>query len=226
MQDRPVIRVMVAEGHALFRAALRAGIGAEPDLEVVAEAGRSDQAIEEVRRQAPDVAVLSAVAPADAIQVCAAIKAEGVGTKVLVVSELPDQTILLGAVEAGADGYLDSGRGLASLLAAIRQVHAGEACIPPGMLGVLLRCLIHRRRDEDAAVDRFSRLSRREKEVFGLLVEGKDNRAIAEALVVSPHTARTHIQNVLEKLEVHSRLEAATLAMEYNLLERFAVKSS
>jgi DNA-binding NarL/FixJ family response regulator len=89
------------------------------------------------------------------------------------------------------------------------------------MLGSLLRDLIQRRRHEDEAVELFSRLSKREKGVLALLAEGLDNDAIARELVISPHTARTHVQNVLRKLDVHSRMEAARLALDYNLVERF-----
>lgn len=221
---KPVpIGVLVAESHTLFRAALKAGLEAEGDVEVVAEAGDRQEAETAVRRLVPDVAVLDATLPGDGIGACASIKADDLATKVLILSEAPDEGVLLAAVEAGADGYIDRESSLSELVAAVRRLHSGEACIPPGMLGVLLRRLIERRRGEDSAVDRFSRLSRREKEVFALMVQGLDNRAIAAALVVSPHTVRTHAQNVLEKLKVHSRLEAATLAMEYNLIDRFAV---
>ena len=219
----PPVRVLVAQGHALFRAALKAGLRAQ-GVEVVAEACDGGGAVAEAKLHVPDVAVVDAGLPGDGIATCASIKADDeLTTRVLILGEGPDEAVLLAAVEAGADGYVDREGSLSELVGAVRRLHAGEACIPPGMLGVLLRRLIERRRGEDSAVDRFSRLSRREKEVFALMVQGLDNRAIAAALVVSPHTARTHAQNVLEKLKVHSRLEAATMAMEYNLIDRFAV---
>ena len=94
------------------------------------------------------------------------------------------------------------------------------------MLGELLHTLIRRRREDDAALARFNRLSRREQEVLGLMVDGLDHQQIAAELIMSPHTARTHIQKVLEKLGVHSRLEAARFALDNNLLERFPVRST
>lgn len=225
MSERAPIRILLAEGHALFRAALQAGLEAEDGIEVVSAVGRDEQAVQEAERVAPDVALIDAALPATGgVKVAAAIKASDLRTAVLIVSEIADPGTLFSAVEAGADGYLDRSGTLSDLVAAIRRVHSGHACIPPELLGALLRRLILRRRDEDLAVERFGRLSRREREVAALLVKGLDNRAIAEALVVSPHTARTHIQSVLEKLEVHSRLEAATFAMEHNLIERFAAR--
>lgn len=218
------IRVLVAESEALLGAAFRAGLE-DNGLDVVAFVERSDDAVREARRLAPDVAVLSArLFPDDGVRTCATIKSSQLPIRVLVLSEHPDQELLLAAVEAGTDGYLDRSNRLEMLVSAIHKVHAGEACIPSAMLGVLLKSLIQRGRDEDSAVDRYSRLSAREKEVFALLAAGMDNGAIAEKLVVSRHTVRTHVQNVLEKLEVHSRMEAANLAMDFNLIERFAGK--
>jgi DNA-binding NarL/FixJ family response regulator len=89
------------------------------------------------------------------------------------------------------------------------------------MLSVLLRDLIHRRRDEDAVVERFGRLSDRERQVMALVVDGCSNQAIGAALGVSPNTARTHVQNVLPKLQVHSRLELMALAQRHGLVDRF-----
>ena len=216
------IGVLVAQAHALFRGALASGLADEADLAVVAAVGTSEEAVAQIAALRPDVALVDAdLQPRTGIEVCAEVKSRGVPTRVLVLSERCDQAVLVAAVEAGADGYVDLSSDLRGVVRAIRRLHAGEPCIPGEMLGGLLRHLIQRRRDEDGVVDRFSRLSRREREVLALLTEGKDNRAIAEALVVSPHTARTHIQKVLEKLEVHSRLEAAALASQHRLIERF-----
>jgi DNA-binding NarL/FixJ family response regulator len=129
------------------------------------------------------------------------------------------------SLEAGADGYAAEDVGLEGLAEAARRVQAGESVIPEGMLGMLLRSLIRRRREDDAALARFNCLSRREQEVLQLMVEGLDHQQIAAKLIVSPHTARTHIQKVLEKLGVHSRIEAARFALDHDLLERFPVTS-
>lgn len=222
MPETPPITVLLAEERTLFRSALRASLEAEGDIVVVAEAGSSHQAATEIRRSLPDVAVIAAdLPPAGGIGVSSSVKMADVGSRILIVSERPDEETLVAAVKAGADGYIDWSHGEAAVLSAVRRLHKGEACIPPGMLGVLLRSLIRRNREDDSALDRFSKLSRREREVLALMVEGMDNPAIARALVVSPNTARTHVQNVLSKLNVHSRFEAAALAMQHNLITRF-----
>lgn len=222
MSGASPITVLLAEERPLFRSALRASLEADHDIVVVAEVASSHKATEEICRSLPDVAVVAAdLPPAGGIAVSSSVKMADVSSRILVMSERPDEQTLVAAIEAGADGYIDWGHGEAAVLSAVRRLHTGEACIPPGMLGVLLRSLIRRRREDDSALDRFSRLSRREREVLALIVEGLDNPGIARALVVSPNTARTHVQNVLAKLSVHSRLEAATLAMQHQLITRF-----
>jgi DNA-binding NarL/FixJ family response regulator len=218
-------RVLVADSHLLFRTALCAAIDQEPDLTAVGAPWDARAVLAASLEMRPDVILLDiSLHPAGGLDVCTALKSRGDAARVLMLSEEPEQRVLLAALEAGADGYVARTMTLGEVVGAIRLLHSGEASVPSGMLGVLLRRLIDRRREEDVVVDRYSRLSKREREVLTLVVDGLDNRAIADALVVSPHTARTHIQNVLEKLEVHSRLEAVALASEHGLVERFGVQ--
>jgi DNA-binding NarL/FixJ family response regulator len=121
---------------------------------------------------------------------------------------------LVDLLDAGANGYLTREAPLAELIDATRAIHRGETLIPPRMLGPLLSALLHRRKEQDHAHDRLSRLTRREREVLALLASGADNESIAGVLVISPQTARTHIQNILGKLSVHSRLEAAAFVTQ------------
>jgi two-component system, NarL family, nitrate/nitrite response regulator NarL len=208
--DAPVpIRVLLADQHALFREALRAIFDAEPDLLVVAEAGTGFQAVEEAGREEPDVAILHAGLEAcDAIQVVGLLQGRVPGCRLLILADGEDQGILAAAVEAGASGFHTKRGPLVGLLEATRALSRGDAVIPPRMLGGLLSRLISHRHELDIAQERLARLTRRERQVLGLLAEGADNDAIARTLVISPQTARTHIQNILSKLEVHSRLEA------------------
>ena len=133
----------------------------------------------------------------------------------LVVGDRTERALLLEALESGADGYVSTDASVSQLVDGTKRVGAGDAFVPPQMLGELLRWLIDARRHEEAALERFSRLSRREKEILGLLVAATPLDAIADRLVISPDTARTHVQNLLKKLEVHSRVEAVALAMEH-----------
>ena len=141
-------------------------------------------------------------------------KAVGQGRKVLVLHSSDDIAVLVACLEVGALGFQTKDLDLAGLTAAAQAVAAGEAVVPRQMLGGLLRDLIVKRRHDDERVRRYHDLTRREREVLGLLGNGLDPDAIAADLVISPQTARTHIQNILTKLDVHSRMEAVAFAHE------------
>lgn len=139
------------------------------------------------------------------------------GHRVLVLHGRPDVTTLVTCLEAGALGYQTKDLDLPGLAAAVVAVSTGEAVIPRHMLGGLLRDLIDRRRHDDEKVSKYNSLTRREREILALLSRGEDQDGIAKALVISPQTARTHIQNVLTKLDVHSRMEAVAFAHELGI---------
>jgi len=212
------IRIVLADEQSLFREAVRVVLESEPDLEIVGEARDGLRAVAEAERTTPDIVLLNADLPnCDGIRATRLIKEASPESRVLVLSTDEDLVILADALEAGASGYLTKTCPLSELIDATRAIHRGETLVPARMLGPLLARLIHRRREQDEASKRLSRLTRREREVLGLLAEGISNEGIAQALVISPETARTHIQNVLGKLDVHSRLEAAAFARQNGL---------
>lgn len=220
------MRILLADEHALFREAMRVVLENQPDLTVVAEAGDGLQAISEAERVRPEVALLDTDLPnCNGVRATYLIKERVPECRILVLATQEDQATLIAALEAGATGYLTKDRPLAELIEAARDVYRGETRIPRGMLGALLSRLIVRRREHDVALRRTAQLTRREKEVLALLADGADKHAIAQALVISPQTARTHIQNVLAKLRVHSRLEAVALVRRNGILEDLVVKS-
>ena len=222
------VRVLVAHGSRLHRDAVCAAIGAERDLEVVAEADSAAAAVEACILVHPDVAILDALLPdyAAVKPGCAIRDRDGSGCGILVVADAQDLATLTDGLGCGARGYLTHDASIVDLLDAVRAVARGETLIPPPMLGPLLNGLIERRREHDDALMRLADLSPREREVLGLLARGMRTSAIAEVLVISPETARTHAQNILAKLGLHSRLEAATFAIENGLLEHLRVRSS
>lgn len=209
------VRILLADAQSLFRDAIRSVLEHEADLEVVEEAGDGVEAVTKAERIHPDVALLDANLPnCDGVRATRLIRERVPDCQVVVLTDEEDQASLLKAVEAGASGYLTKGSPLTELMEATRAVARGETLIPGRMLGELLARLVQRRKEYDDALARLARLSRREREVLALLAEGGDNDSIAQALVISPQTARTHIQNVLRKLEVHSRLEAAAFVIQ------------
>lgn len=220
MTDTPdLIRVLLADRHALFREAVRTVLESEAEIQVVAEARSGLEAISEAERTLPHVAILDADLPmSDGSQTTAAIKANVPRCQVLVLSAREDYRSLVEVLDAGASGYITRESPLADLIHATRAVHRGDTLVPPTMLGPLLTGLLRRKRDQDRAFERIARLTVREREVLALLAQGSDNESIARALVISPQTARTHIQNILGKLEVHSRLEAAAFVTHSGML--------
>ena len=214
MEPSPTVRIVLAEGQSLFRDAVRSVLESQPDLQVVAVAGDGMTAVAEAERTAPHLVLLDVNLPnRDGIGATRLVKDRLPGCRVLVLAHGEDDGVLLRAVEAGADGYLTKTSPLSDLIDAVRAVHRGETVIPRRMLGPLLSRLLTRGREQEDALRVVSQLTRREREVLGLLAKGGNNDRIAQALVISPQTARTHVQNVLTKLGVHSRLEAAAFVV-------------
>lgn len=212
--------VLISCPHQLERKALALALASRPRIRIVAACEGSAETLLQTERLRPTVVLLAAkTGYAEYHQVCRAIKERLPGTKVVITSDLPDEEILLGAVEAGADGYVPGNVGLAALTRSLRRVASGETVIPPTMLGGLLTKLVSRRRRRDAATLRFDGLSQREREVLALMVAGADRHRMAEQLMISPETARTHIHNVISKLGARSRVEALTMIVEQDLLE-------
>jgi DNA-binding NarL/FixJ family response regulator len=205
-----IVKVMLAGEQALLRDAVRAFLEGEEGLEVVAEADEGFEAVSAAERERPDVAVVLAdLRNCDGIRATALIRERVPGCRVLYMTDRADGDALLEAVLAGASGYLTKESPLEDLTPAARAIHQGHVAIPTSMLRGLLEALVERRRQQGEAQRLIARLTAREKQVLALLAEGGGNDTIAEALVISRQTVRTHIQNVLGKLEVHSRLEAA-----------------
>jgi DNA-binding NarL/FixJ family response regulator len=168
----------------------------------------------------PEVAVLDADLPnCEGVRAARLIRERVPGCRVVLLASEEEQDTLADAIDAGVNAYLTKASPLADLVDAIRAVHRGDTLVPARMLGGLLDRLVNRRREQSDAVRRMGRLTPREREVLALLAQGGDNDSIARDLVISPQTARTHIQNVLVKLGVHSRLEAAAVAIRNGLLD-------
>jgi DNA-binding NarL/FixJ family response regulator len=214
------VRLLLADKQALFREAMRVALESEGDLKVVAEARDGVQAVMEAERAAPDVALIDADLPR-----CIGVRAAGLirervpACGVVIVSSDDSSHLLEQALDVGARGFVTKSSPLSDLLSVTRAVDRGETLIPPGMLGALVGRWTQRHREQYEAVWLLSKLTKREREVLGLLIQGTGTEAIARSLVISPQTARTHVQNILSKLGVHSRLEAAALFNDSGVLE-------
>lgn len=220
----PAVTVMLAAGVPAELEALAFALAKRPGVTVLGWSSAVAGIVEKIAFEKPNVALVSADVPdRDGIAICAEIKRLCPQTRVIVLGPAGDDGVLLSAVKAGADGFVSVDDSVDDLAEAVRQVRRGESYIPPMMLGGLLRGLIQFRREDDAAFERFASLGKREREVLVGMCAGLSDQAIAAKLYLSPHTARTHSQNILSKLGVHSRFEASRLVLEHDLLSRFGI---
>lgn len=207
-------RVLIASRQALFREAIRSALEGEVDIEVVLDTGEGPQAVSCALKLRPEVAMIDEdLDGIDGVEAVRRIKRSLPECGVLFLSGTGDDDQLFEAVEAGINGFLKKESSFMELLDATWALQRGEMVLPSTMLRTLLDELLRGRKDREAALRVIAKLTTREKEVLSLLVLGADNNEIAERLVISPETARTHIQHILAKLGVHSRLEAAAFVM-------------
>jgi two-component system, NarL family, nitrate/nitrite response regulator NarL len=218
------VRVLLADEQLMFREAIRVALENETDMHVVADVADGLTAVAEAERLSPDVALLQANLPqCNGAAVAKLLKIRLPDCKALVLSHAEDQEMLAACLEAGATGYLTRQSSLRELVDAVRGVHGGEMLVPSRMLSAAFAKLLWHRKEYDDVARRIARLTPREREVLRLLAEGGGNEAIGNALLISPQTARTHIQKVIKKLGVHSRLEAALLVTQNGVFDELRV---
>jgi len=229
--------VLIVEDQQALASALEVAIGTQPDLECLGAAGTVDDALERIARHVPDVVLMDIELPGDdGIQGTRRIKASYPEVLIFILTAGANASRLAAAAAAGAAGFLSKASSFTDILAAIRNPAVGKMVIE----GTTLRAL----REELGSVELahgggptalgapegrepdWSRLTGREREVLALMGEGLDPKAIAQRLVVSVHTARGHVKNVMMKLGAHSQLEAVVVATRSGLLSSDGVASA
>ena len=215
------IRVIVADDHAVFRRGLEMVLESEPDIDVVAEAGDGKEAAELAVEHMPDLVLMDVRMPAHGgIEAAKAIKDAVPHTKILMLTISDEEDDLYDAIKAGASGYLLKEISIEEVADAIRKVHAGQSLISPSMASKLLNeFAAMARKDEQKQQMPAPRLTDREMEVLALVAQGMNNRDIAKELFISENTVKNHVRNILEKLHLHSRMEAVVYAVREKLLE-------
>jgi DNA-binding NarL/FixJ family response regulator len=215
-----VIRVLIADDHAVVRQGLRTFLELQDEIEVVGEAADGIEALELVQRAEPDVALLDLVMPRlGGLEAIRRIRAVAPGTRVLVLTSFADDDTVLPALRAGAAGYLLKDVQPPELVGAIRAVHAGEALLAPAVATMLVEQLAAEDAD-GAAPDRGEHLTPREREVLALLAGGRPNKVIARDLGVSERTVKTHVSNILGKLNLTDRTQAAVYAVRHGIVPK------
>ncbi len=202
------IHVVIAEGRVLFCETMKIVLDAEPDMCVQAIAHEGPRVLELSEELAPDVLVLDGNLPnGDSLEMTTALKERQPAVRILFVAEKSDDELVDASLLAGADGCLSKDGSLDDFVEGIRTLARGEQFIPSTMLGGVLDIWLRRYEKREEALRLTARLTNREREVLSLVAKGGTHEAIAHALTISPHTVRTHLQNVLGKLHVHSKAE-------------------
>ncbi len=216
-ENEKFIRILIADDHAIVRDGIRSLLATIPDIEVVAEAENGREAVDKARSLQPDVILMDIMMPVlDGIEAIRQIVERDPEARILVLTSFAADDQVFPAIKAGAGGYLLKDSDSQELVQAIRQVYRGESWLHPKIARKLLRELSAEPpvQKEPAQVDP---LTGREVEVLQLVALGKSNLEIAEKLVISEGTVRTHVSNILSKLHLASRTQATLYALREGL---------
>ena len=215
-ERRKPISVLIVDDERTFGEALEVALGREKDLRIVDIATDGTQAIRAADEHHPDVVLMDIAMPGmSGIEATRRIKEVDPEARVVILSGHEDDHLLARAVAAGAAGLLRKTEAVLNVATTVRRAHRGEALHPGDEVESALRRLRRRRDKDDDAEKRLARLTPREVQILELMAEGRAPNEITETLSMSPNTLRTHMQNVLTKLGVHSKMEALVVAIRH-----------
>jgi DNA-binding NarL/FixJ family response regulator len=213
---RDSIRVLIADDHRTFAEALEVALTFETDIDVVATVHDAEDAVKAAGRRHPDVVLMDVQMPGvDGITATRELKERNPDARVVMLSAFEDDQVIARAVEAGASGFLPKTRPIKDVASSVRAAFHGEPLIPPEEVRRVLSLLKKKRGQAETVRSRLARLTQREREILQRMADGLTPERVADELGISRHTLRTHIQNILFKLGVHSKLEALAAAIRY-----------
>jgi DNA-binding NarL/FixJ family response regulator len=210
------ITVLIVDDERTFGEALELALEREEDLRIVEVAVDGMEAVQAADRYRPDVVLMDVAMPGmGGIEAARRIKEADPQARIVMLSGHDDDYLLARAVQAGATGLLRKTEAVMNIASTVRRAHRGEALHAPDEVEGALRRLRHRRDKDDDGARRLDRLTPREVQILGLMAEGRTPEEVTTTLGMSPNTLRTHMQNVLTKLGVHSKMEALVLAIRH-----------
>ncbi|WP_448317879.1 response regulator [Streptomyces sp. CO7] len=205
------VKVLLVDDHQVVRRGLRTFLEVQDDIEVVGEAGDGEVGVARAEELRPDVVLMDIRMPgSDGIEALRRLRSLGNPARVLVVTSFTERRTVVPALRAGATGYLYKDVDPDALAAAIRSVHAGHTVLQPEVAEVLLA------QENGSGEGRGGTLTDRERDVLGLIADGRSNREIARSLYLSEKTVKTHVSNILMKLDVSDRTQAALWAVRHD----------
>jgi len=218
MPETLPIRVLIADDHALFRQGVRRLLDTASDIQVVGEAASGTEALRLVEDLAPDVVLLDVSMPGPSgVEVARVVKTTSPRTRVIIVTVFTNEEFLFEAIKAGAMGYLLKDSSPEELIRAVRVVAQGEGLIAPAMAGKIFKEFA-RAADTREAAPLVTPLTQREVEILQHVAAGLANKEIASRLGISERTVKNHLSNIMEKLQVNSRTQAAVYALKSGLV--------
>ncbi|GAA4062865.1 DNA-binding NarL/FixJ family response regulator [Nonomuraea soli] len=220
--NRDPIRVLIVDDHQMIRHGLAMTLTTEHDIEVVGEASDGLEAVEMADRLLPDVVLMDVRMPRrSGIEATRGIKSSVPSTRIIMLTVSDEEEDLFEAIKAGATGYLLKDVQLDEVPDAVRGVHEGQSLINPAMAAKLINEFASMSRKEAERPPQLPvpRLTEREMEVLRLVAKGMNNREIAKQLFISENTVKNHVRNILDKLQLHSRMEAVVYAVRERMLE-------
>jgi DNA-binding NarL/FixJ family response regulator len=222
--DRKTIKVLIVDDQRTFGEALQLALSKERDMRVIDVVTDGGAAVAAAARQHPDVILMDVAMPGmSGIEATRRIKDAEPDTQVLILSGYEDDLLLARAVQAGALGLLRKTEAVVDVAGSVRRAHRGEILHPEDEIEGALRRLRHRREQDSSVEQRLSRLTPREVQILQAMARGLPPDSIAGELKMSPHTLRTHTQNIITKLGVHSKLEALVLAIRHGRVQTLDV---
>jgi two-component system, NarL family, response regulator LiaR len=205
------IQILLVDDHAVVRQGLRMFLSLDPDLEIVGEASNGEEGVALARRLKPDVVLMDLLMPGmDGIAATAVLRRELPNTEVIALTSVLEDRLVVDAIRAGAIGYLLKDTNADELCQAIKAAAAGQVQLSPQAAARLMR--------EVRVPDSPETLTERETEVLRLLAQGQANKEIANSLTITEKTVKTHVSNILAKLSVSSRTQAALYAVRIGLV--------
>lgn len=211
MEPGRSLRVLLVDDHDIVRKGLNMVVSRQPDLDVVGEAGTAAEAVEKAEKLTPDVVVMDIRLPdATGIEACRDIRSQNSDIKVLMLTSYSDEEAVMGSIMAGASGYLLKEIRSQEIVDAIRRVGAGQSLLDPAVTAAVLE-RVRLGKEED---QRWVHLTEQERHILELIAEGKTNREIAEVVSLRDKTVKNYVSNILAKLEVSRRSQAAAYVAE------------
>jgi two-component system, NarL family, nitrate/nitrite response regulator NarL len=212
------IRVLLVDDHQLLTGALSRMLAREPDMIVVGVAATVAEA-KALTRERLDVVLMDYRLPdGTGAEATRAVKARWPSARVVMLTALADDETVLDSIQAGADGYITKDRAVEDVVNAVRAAHAGETLLPRSVIIDIAR-RVASAREREAERRPVEALTPRELEILRALTEGLPSPQVCDRLAITPNTLRTHVQNIMGKLRVHSKLEAVAFALRHHLVE-------